>query len=217
MKQFFIAHYEKIILAVLLVVFAALLYNQLIFVRTAQLEYVAKQTDSKTPDPDYNEIDFAKEKSYKMESVFSESNSTSAASKSKSFGNRFGAPLFGVKTHMMAPYPMAECVHCHALIPVDSYPGVDAEEDGVCPACGEPLKPRLKSEKLQPEEDMNFNGIPDEWEKKFELSETDASPDGSRRPAQPSEIHFLHLRRRQTHTAEIPRPAADFRQHDQAR
>ena len=177
MKQFLIAHYEKIILAVLLVVFAALLYNQLIFVRTAQLEYVAKQTDSKTPDPDYTEIDFAKDKSYKMETVFSESNSTSAASQSKSFGNKFKKHPFGVRTHMMAPYPMAECVHCHALIPVDSYPDIDAEEDGICPACGDPLKPRVKSEKLQPEEDMNFNGIPDEWEKKFELTETDVSSD----------------------------------------
>ena len=177
MKQFLIAHYEKIILAVLLVVFAALLYNQLIFVRTAQLEYVAKQTDSRTPDPDYNEIDFAKDKSYRMETVFSESNGTAAASKSKDFGNSFGLSRFGAKTHMMVPYPMAECVHCHALIPVDSYPAVDAEENGVCPACGESLEPRLKSEKLQPEDDTNFNGIPDEWEKKFVLSETEAGSD----------------------------------------
>jgi hypothetical protein len=77
----------------------------------------------------------------------------------------------------MVPYPMAECVHCHVLIPVDAYPPIGAEEDGSCPVCGKPLSPRVKSEALQPEDDTNFNGISDEWEQQYALTDTSADSD----------------------------------------
>ena len=175
MKAFLLAHYEKIILAVFLLAFAALLYNQLGLVRTAQLDYVEKQTNFSIPDPDYNKIDFKKKNTYKMETVFSEGIDTAVAS--KVFGKRFDTAPFGEKTNLMVPYPMAECVHCHVLIPVDAYPPVDAEEDGSCPVCGKPLSPRVKSEALQPEDDTNFNGISDEWEQQYALTDTSADSD----------------------------------------
>ena len=74
MKKFLNAHYEKIILAVLLIAFAALLYYQLLFVQKAQNQDVDIIVDQKQPDTDYERIDIDTKKEYKMETIFSEWN-----------------------------------------------------------------------------------------------------------------------------------------------
>ena len=77
----------------------------------------------------------------------------------------------------MAPYALAECVFCHTLIPASCYPGIGQTKNGKCPACGKALAPRLKvdEDELLGKADLNVNGIPDEWEKQYAL--TDAGQD----------------------------------------
>jgi len=173
MKKFLTAHYEKIILAGLLVIFAALLYYQLLFVQKAQTQDVAAKVNPVQKPSDYTPVDFASDRKYRMETVFSEWNKIESAKDSP------------IATQMMSPYPMAECVYCHTLIPADAYPAINETKNGKCPACGKALAPREQVEdELLGKADSNSNGIPDEWEKEnnisadFESSESDEDGDG---------------------------------------
>ena len=173
MKKFLLAHYEKIILAVLLIVFTAMLYYQLMFIQRAQNQKV-KVTVNPTEKPsDYEPVDFAADKKYKMETIFSEWNEVEPTEAS------------ATKTQLMTPYPMAECVYCHALIPASSYPAIGETKNGRCRACGKALAPRIKVEDdLAGKSDVNANGIPDDWEKEMNIdpnyvsAESDEDSDG---------------------------------------
>lgn len=173
MKKFLLAHYEKIILAVLLIVFTAMLYYQLMFIQRAQNQKV-KVTVNPTEKPsDYEPVDFAADKKYKMETIFSEWNEVEPTEAS------------ATKTQLMTPYPMAECVYCHALIPANSYPAIGETRNGKCRACGKALAPRIKVEDdLAGKSDVNANGIPDDWEKEMNIdpnyvsAESDEDSDG---------------------------------------
>ena len=166
MKKFLYAHYEKIILAALLIIFTALLYYSLMFIQRAQNQEVATKVKPVQKPSDYESIDFSGSK-YKMETIFSEWNTVEPDLASAS------------KTQMMTPYPMAECVYCHALIPAGSYPAIGETKNGKCPACGKALAPRIKVETddLAGKADVNSNGIPDEWEKDFAISAEYTHPD----------------------------------------
>lgn len=166
MKKFLYAHYEKLILAVLLIIFATLLYTQLVLVGEAQKQEVEANTRQEVKKSDYEPIDFASDRSYRMETIFSDKIVVESPR------------LTSVNvTQMMAPYPMAECVHCHALIPADAYPAIGETVNGRCPACDKPLAPRVKNESDVGKADQNSNGIPDEWESQFTLAETGADSD----------------------------------------
>lgn len=173
MKKFLLAHYEKIILAVLLIVFTAMLYYQLMFIQRAQNQKV-KVTVNPTEKPsDYEPVDFSSDKKYKMETIFSEWNEVEPTEAS------------ATKTQLMTPYPMAECVYCHALIPASSYPAIGETRNGKCRACGKALAPRIKVEDdLAGKSDVNANGIPDDWEKEMNIdpnyvsAESDEDSDG---------------------------------------
>ena len=166
MKKFLYAHYEKIILAALLIIFTALLYYSLMFIQRAQNQEVATKVKPVQKPSDYESVDFSSSK-YKMETVFSEWNTVEPDLVS------------ATKTQMMTPYPMAECVYCHALIPASSYPAIGETKNGKCPACGKALAPRIKVEtdELAGRADVNSNGIPDEWEKGFAISSEYTNPD----------------------------------------
>jgi len=167
MKKFLNAHYEKIILAVLLIAFAALLFYQLRFVQKAQNEDVEKWVDQKEPPSDHKPIDFAGKSKYKMENIFSEWDMIEIVHPSAD------------KTTLMAPYPMSECVYCHVLIPANAYPAIGETKNGKCPACGKALAPRLKIESAEviAKNDSNGNGILDDWEKEMKISPDFTSPD----------------------------------------
>lgn len=166
MKKFLNAHYEKIILAVLLIAFAALLYYQLLFVQKAQNQDIDDIVNQKQPKTDYESIDFATKKEYRMETIFSEWNKIEQD------------PASATATQMMAPYPMAECVYCHALIPSNAYPAIGETKNGKCPACGKALAPRIKVEiDALGRNDVNGNGIPDDWEKEMHVSDEYSSPE----------------------------------------
>jgi len=167
MKKFLYAHYEKIILAVLLVIFAALLYYQLLFVQKAQNQDVDAKVNPVQPPTDYQPVKYDSDKKYRMENIFSEWNMVEPSQVSQT------------ATQMMAPYPMAECVFCHALIPANAYPAIGETKNGKCPACGKALAPRVKveAEVLSGKDDANGNNIPDEWEKDFNILAEFTSPD----------------------------------------
>ena len=165
MKKFLYAHYEKIILAALLIIFTALLYYSLVFIQRAQNQEIATKVKPVQKPSDYTPIDFSSAK-YKMETIFSDWNTVEVAQPSRT------------ATQLMAPYPMAECVHCHALIPVDSYPAIGETKNGKCPACGKALEPRIKIEiDALGKNDVNSNNIPDDWEREFSIAEEFTSPD----------------------------------------
>ena len=167
MKKFLLAHYEKIILAALLIIFAALLYYQLLFVQKAQTQDVEARVNPVQKPSDYQPIDFSADKKYRTEIIFSEWNKVESAELSPN------------KTGMMAPYPMAECVFCHSLIPANSFPAIGEKKDGECPVCHKPLAPRVKveDEELSGAADSNANGIPDEWEKEYNLALDNSRPE----------------------------------------
>jgi hypothetical protein len=166
MKKFLLAHYEKMILAALLIIFAALLYYQLLFVQRAQNQDVAAKVNPVQMPSDYQSIDFT-DKKFRMESIFSEWNRVPSNEPSPT------------KTRLMTPYPLAECVFCHALIPANAYPAIGETKNGKCPACGKALVPRvnLESDVVLGKADQNNNGIPDEWEKEYNITAANSAAD----------------------------------------
>lgn len=160
MKKFLLAHYEKLILAALLIIFTALLYYQRMFIQEAQNQKVSGWINRPQKPSDYEPIDFTSGPKYKMETIFSDWNTVEPAVAALD------------KTQLMSPYPMAECVFCHAMIPANSYPAIGETKNGKCPACGKALAPRIKIEEdeLAGKSDMNGNNIPDEWEKEYNIS-----------------------------------------------
>lgn len=167
MKKFLQAHYEKIILAALLIIFTALLYYQLMFIQRAQNKEVDTKIRPVQKPSDYESIDFAASPKYKMETIFSDWNTIAPVEDAAN------------KTQMMVPYPMAECVFCHALIPANAYPAIGETKNGRCPACGKALAPRVKVEEdeLAGKADQNGNGIPDDWEKEQNIASEYTHPD----------------------------------------
>ena len=160
MKKFLLAHYEKIILAALLIIFAALLYYQLLFVQKAQNQDVAAKVNPVQKPSDYQPIDFSADKKYRTDVIFSEWNRIEPEK------------LTPTKTGMMYPYPMAECVFCHSLIPAGLYPAVGETKNGECPVCKKALAPRVEVEdELSGAADLNGNGIPDEWESQYSIAQ----------------------------------------------
>ena len=174
MKKFFKAHYEKIILAALLIIFTASLYYSLLFVQRAQTQEVATKVKPVQKPSDYQSVDFTGDKKYRTENIFSEWNRIEEDEPS------------AAKTQLMAPYALAECVYCHALIPASAFPAIGETKNGKCPACGEALAPRIKVETdaLLGKADQNNNSIPDEWEKEYNItveyssSDSDQDSDG---------------------------------------
>lgn len=158
-KNFLQAHYEKIILAVLLICFAVLLYFQVLVVQKVQNQRIIDITDEKEPDSDYAKIDASKP-DYKTEIIFSDSLTIG-----------FTAPVEkSTVAEMMVPYPMVECVSCHSLIPAENIPAIGASKSGKCPVCGAELKPKEEAEGTDlVNNDENSNGIPDDWEKKYKI------------------------------------------------
>ena len=168
MNKILSAHYEKIILAVLLIVFAALLYYQVQVVQQVQNKEVDVRVNPVPKPSDYEPIDFAGDRKYRMENVFSERLTIDLT-----------ADTNQNVTEMMAPYALAECVFCHTLIPASCYPAIGQTKNGKCPACGKALAPRLKvdEDELLGKADLNVNSIPDEWEKQYKLTDTMADSD----------------------------------------
>lgn len=174
-KNFLLAHYEKLILAVLLIVFAVLLYLQLGVAQQVRTDEVDRLINQKEPKSDYQQIN-RDDSGFKTQIIFSDPLSIS-----------FPTPeVNSTVAEMMSPYPLAECVYCHSLIPAFNFPEIGAEKNGKCPVCGKELKPKVKhDDQLDNNNDVNGNAIPDDWEKKYNVvagpyssAESDEDEDG---------------------------------------
>ena len=186
MLSFFSLHYEKIILAGLLVIFALLLIWQVNFLQAAQTRNVEAIVNQAEPLTDQKPYDFTQEK-YAVDTIFSAKTVWSPVQKNP------------VETDLFAPYRLSLCPFCFNLIPSGLFPDVGDSHQGECPisSCpsrkfGYKLKPREKRLEqkelsldmaIEADNDVNRNSVPDEWEKEnkvfSELSDAiEQDPDG---------------------------------------
>ncbi|HBC85369.1 MAG TPA: hypothetical protein DCZ94_00280 [Lentisphaeria bacterium] len=152
-------HYEKIILAVFLLVFIVSLVL-LIFALSKSMDIKEEELRFPTKAPDYKKINID-EINYKK---------TLEAEKKWNPG----APrVQGDKnfTDLLAPYAISRCPNsdCRKLIPASSF-----VDNGSCPLCRGPLRAIEGSGPVDPNViDSNRNGIPDVVEKELGLDPTD--------------------------------------------
>ncbi len=188
-QNFLHAHYEKIILAVLLILFVGLLYFQLSIIQNAQHQKVDDIVNKQDPAPDFKKIDYSKEHRFQESVVFTDAlqwdewirdtASPSDTQKDKSI------KIAEDKSDMMTPIPLAVCPHCSKLVRASDFPQKGEKKEGKCQACGKTLMPRLSDRQVELNQveveentDKNNNGIPDEWEMKYKLNATeDEDPD----------------------------------------
>jgi len=157
--RFLEKHYEKLILAVSLLIFIiSLVY--LIIVFSQRMEITDKDLQLKINEPDYvsvfdatgNEIAQDGKKKYDFFNILKKEDRWS---KSKNKGGKIP-----VTTDLMVPFKAARCFHCKQIIPLVYF---DKEED--CILCHKSLhKIKTKSSK-----DVDRDGMNDDWEKKYGL------------------------------------------------
>ena len=181
MLSFFSSHYEKIILAGLLVVFAFLLVWQVNFLQAAQTRNVEAIINQAEPMTDQEPYDFTQEK-YAADTIFSAKVAWSPTQKGP------------VETDLFAPYHLSLCPFCFNLIPTILFPEKGDSNVAECPisSCRHKLnarEKRLEKKELvldmsvEADNDVNRNGVPDDWEKEnkvySELADAiDQDPDG---------------------------------------
>lgn len=186
MMSFFQSHYEKIILACLLVIFAVLLVWQVNFLQAVQSQKVDAIINKEDPASDQVPFDFSQEK-FKDTFIFSDSTAWHPEPKV----NALPHP----KTDLFSSFHLSVCPFCYNLIPSACFPEVGSTVSEHCPIadCGKELKPRLKESELRSMDidfasagnDKNNNSVPDDWERENKVysdnsSDVDGDPDGDR-------------------------------------
>jgi len=182
MMSFFQSHYEKIILACLLVIFAVLLVWQVNFLQVVQSQKVDSIINKQEPASDQKEYDFSQEE-YKDSFIFLDRVLWHPKPKVNDLPPR---------TDLFSSFHLAVCPFCFNLIPAAYFPKLGSTTVNHCPICGKDLKSR--QEKVEPKapsadvvvsenNDKNTNGVPDEWEKAFGVyfdsrTAIDDDPDG---------------------------------------
>lgn len=190
-------HYEKFILACLLIIFAVLLYWQLLVIQEAQNKRVDQIVNQKDPDPDYelawylgfgsNSNMEGKQKSslipqmekkdnrrYLQSYVFDKNSLVWEGCKDKT----------GI-IDMMTPEPLSVCPKCKNFIPASCFPPKDSKETKYCPfhKCNFAFKARQTDQdvpviQVPVADDADNNGLPDKWEQKYNiLGSKDQDPD----------------------------------------
>ena len=185
MISFFQSHYEKIILASLLVIFAVLLVWQVNFLQAVQSQRVDAIINKEEPNSDQKPYDFSQEK-FKDSFIFLDDVSWHPEPKV----NELPHP----KTDLFSAFHLSVCPFCFNLIPTAYFPELGTSTVNHCPICRKDLKARQKkSERKEVEIDLtasanndkNSNSVPDDWEKEngvYAESSTaiDEDPDGDR-------------------------------------
>lgn len=185
MSSFFQSHYEKIILALLLVIFAVLLVWQVNFLQVVQNQKVDDIINKKEPASDQVRFDFSQEE-YKDSFIFLDVVQWRPEPKVN------GLPH--PKTDLFSSFNLSACPFCFNLIPTAYFPEVGSNTVGHCPIadCGKELKPILSEAQRKDLEidftaggnnDQNSNGVPDAWEKTNNVysengADIDSDPDG---------------------------------------
>jgi len=185
MMSFFQSHYEKIILASLLVIFAVLLVWQVNFLQAAQSQNVDNIINKVEPNSDQSPYDFSKEK-FQVPFIFLDSVSWHPEPKV----NELPHP----KTDLFSAFHLSVCPFCYNLIPTSYFPELGTSDVNKCPICRKDLKARQKKSENRSQEidltttannDKNSNGVPDDWEKTNSVyaesgAAIDEDPDGDR-------------------------------------
>lgn len=182
--NFFSAHYEKVILASLLVVFAILLVLQVNFLQDVQNKRVNAILEKQEPATDQIVNDFSSEE-YKEQSIF--------------YGDTVWSPSSyrddktDAKTDLFACFPLSICPFCRNLINHKYFPAPGSKNAQKCPItdCNHALLGKQKRIEMNVDSeaggsdspDKNQNGVPDEWEKQYNVyadsaDEIDNDPDG---------------------------------------
>ncbi len=171
-------HYEKVILAGLLLLFSGLLYLQLAVVKESQAKKVDDIVNAPEPPADFQKADYTAEK-YSKEVLFDEK-SLEWKSLWEGKKNPLGASEDTVNIDMMVPMKMALCKHGNHLIAASLYPKKGSTSTGMCDYCPNdngkggileaPKNDVAQTLEEDPvDNDINKNGIPDEWERKHNL------------------------------------------------
>lgn len=169
MKAFLKKHYEKILLACLLVVFILLLLFQLILLGASEKIQVDKLKNFREPPPNYTQVKFdVPESPYRVLERLPEKPHWNEARPRGINEVHF--------TDFMIPYPMALCPYCLRIIPADSYPAPNTLDSGKCPFrdCGKTLRAPYRSAVAQ-NLDSDNDGIPDKDETAMGLNPQDPS------------------------------------------
>ena len=162
-------HYEKVILAGLLLLFSGLLYLQLSVVQESQAKKVDGIVNAVEPPADFQKTDYT-EKKYSKEVLFDEN--VLVWNNLWDGENPYSQSEYSKNIDMMVPQQLALCKHDSHLTYAGYYPKKDSKTTGKCliEKCGKILEaPKNEVAKALEEEkidnDINKNGIPDDWEK----------------------------------------------------
>lgn len=164
--------YEKIILAILLILFVGLLVFQLVMLMRTQNLNAEQIIGIPEPAPDYKKIAFSSPE-YDILNIF-------AADRIwLPMGKRSEGSVY--YTDLMSPFPLAECPYCHRMIAAADFPSKGGKTVGECPFCKAHLT-EAKSKVAVVDDDMNRNGIPDKLEREWGLdlhdpTQLDTDPD----------------------------------------
>lgn len=167
-------HYEKIILAFLLVIFVVLLVLQIAILHKGLTLTVEDVTNYPVPAPDYKKIDFkappAKDSKidYGLMGRLSSDDKWIPVSARDSQNKIF--------TDFLVPYPISECPFCHKMIPHSDFPAHNSKKAGACSHCGKTLKATMSA--VTVDSDSDGDGISDKDELAMGLNPKD-SKDGA--------------------------------------
>lgn len=165
MMSFFQSHYEKIILASLLVIFAVLLVWQVNFLQAGQSQNVDNIINKVEPDSDQAPYDFSQEK-FKIPRIFLDDVAWHPKAKVNEPPHQ--------RTDLFSSFHLSVCPFCFNLIASANFPEEGSRDVKKCPLCGKDLKARQKKTEHKEEEidlsatgtqDKNSNEVPDAWEK----------------------------------------------------
>lgn len=171
MMSFFQSHYEKIILASLLVIFAVLLVWQVNFLQAVQNQKVDAIINKEEPKSDQSPYDFSQPK-FQDSFIFLDRVSWHPEPKV----NELPHP----KTDLFSSFNLSVCPFCYNLIPSAYFPELGSSDVNRCPIeyCRKELKARQKKVERKDQDidltasannDKNTNGVPDDWEKENDV------------------------------------------------
>lgn len=180
-NSFIYKHYEKVILAGLLLLFSGLLYLQLAVVKDSQAKKVDGIVNAPEPPADFKQTNYYKEKKYSKEVLFDKDSLVWNELLKKD--NPHLADEETASVDMMVPVKMSLCKHDNHLTPSSSYPKKGSKDKKDCLICGKELEAPLSDVALVLKDDpvnndINRNGIDDNWEREhsFEVVEV---PEGT--------------------------------------
>ena len=153
-------HYEKVILAALLLIFVLLLGFQIMIILRAKDVDIDSVVGVKPPRPDYKKIP-PNDPAYELDTVFGDKKALWAENKNKEN-----------ESDVCEAAPLVRCPFGPHLIPISDYPKQNAKKPGKCSYCEKEIRV-LVSSLIITAEDSDGDGIPDKWEQQYGLNPKD--------------------------------------------